>query len=144
MFLTLIVQSTNLSDYINPILLYHLCYPTSFTSLPFTMLSLFVYGTLGPNRPNAHIMENIGGTWAEAHVFGILKQQGWGAELGFPGIVLDQSENQVSGFVFFSDNLEQHWQQLDEFEGAGYQRVPVKAHLNTGEIIDSFVYALNH
>lgn len=108
------------------------------------MLSLFVYGTLGPNRPNTHIMENIGGTWSEAHVFGTLKQQGWGAKLGFPGIVLDQSENQVSGFVFFSDNLEQHWQQLDEFEGASYQRVPVKAHLNTGEIIDSFVYALNH
>ncbi|MFI8033983.1 gamma-glutamylcyclotransferase family protein [Acinetobacter sp. ABJ_C3_5] len=108
------------------------------------MLSLFVYGTLGPNRPNAHIMENIGGTWAEAHVFGTLKQQGWGAELGFPGIMLDQTDNKVSGFVFFSDNLEQHWQQLDEFEGAGYQRVPVEAHLNTGEIIDSFVYALNH
>lgn len=119
------------------------CYSLSFTFLRFTMLSLFVYGTLGPNRPNAHVMENIGGTWAEAHVFGTLKQQGWGAELGFPGIVLDQSENQVSGFVFFSDNLEQHWQALDEFEGVGYQRVPVKAHLSTGETIDSFVYALN-
>ncbi|OEC84735.1 gamma-glutamylcyclotransferase family protein [Acinetobacter sp. YK3] len=108
------------------------------------MLNLFVYGTLGPNRPNAHIMENIGGTWADAHVFGTLKQQGWGAELGFPGIVLDQSDNKVSGFVFFSDNLEQHWQALDEFEGAGYQRVPVKAHISTGKIVDSFVYALNN
>ncbi|EPG41401.1 hypothetical protein F907_00266 [Acinetobacter colistiniresistens] len=114
-----------------------------FTFLAFTMLSLFVYGTLGPNRPNAHIMENIGGTWADAHVFGTLKQQGWGAELGFPGIVLEQTDQKVSGFVFFSDNLEQHWQALDEFEGAGYQRVPVKAHLSTGEVIDSFVYALN-
>lgn len=25
------------------------------------MSSLFVYGTLGPGRPNAHILENIGG-----------------------------------------------------------------------------------
>ncbi|MGI4199102.1 gamma-glutamylcyclotransferase family protein, partial [Klebsiella pneumoniae] len=29
------------------------------------MESLFVYGTLGPGRPNAHILENIGGTWQE-------------------------------------------------------------------------------
>ncbi len=32
------------------------------------MESLFVYGTLGPGRPNAHILENIGGTWQEGHV----------------------------------------------------------------------------
>lgn len=108
-----------------------------FTSLTFTILSLFVYRSLDPNHPKTHIMENIGGTWAEAHVFGTLKQQGWGAELGFPGIMLDQTDNKISSFVFCSDNLEQHWQALDEFEGA--QRVPVKVHLNTGEIIDSFV-----
>ena len=106
------------------------------------MLSLFVYGTLGPKRPNAHIMENIGGTWTQAYVYGSLKQEGWGADLGFPGIVLDQSENKVTGFVFFSENLAQHWQMLDDFEGAGYQRVAVKAHLHTGEVVDSFVYAL--
>ena len=51
--------------------------------------------------------------------------------------MLDQSEYQVSGFVFFSDNLEQHWKKLDEFEATGYQRVPVKAYLSTGEVIDS-------
>ena len=34
------------------------------------MESLFVYGTLGPGRPNAHILENIGGTWQEGHVGG--------------------------------------------------------------------------
>ncbi|MEN4982458.1 gamma-glutamylcyclotransferase family protein [Acinetobacter modestus] len=107
------------------------------------MLSLFVYSTLGPNRPNAHIMEKIGGTWPKAHLFGTLKEQGWGAEFGFPGIVLDQSEHLVSGFVFFSDNLEQHWQELNEFEGTGYQRVPVKAYLSTCEVVDSYVYALN-
>jgi gamma-glutamylcyclotransferase (GGCT)/AIG2-like uncharacterized protein YtfP len=34
------------------------------------MESLFVYGTLGPGRPNAHILEKIGGTWREGHVAG--------------------------------------------------------------------------
>ena len=49
------------------------------------MLSLFVYGTLGPNRPNAHIMEKIGGNWAEAHVFGTLKEQGLGCRTQVSG-----------------------------------------------------------
>lgn len=34
------------------------------------MHSLFVYGTLGPGRPNAHIMENIGGSWQPGYVLG--------------------------------------------------------------------------
>ena len=42
------------------------------------MESLFVYGTLGPGRPNAHILENIGGTWQEGHVGGSLLEKGWG------------------------------------------------------------------
>lgn len=36
------------------------------------MSSLFVYGTLGPGRPNTHILENIGGQWAEGWVNGTL------------------------------------------------------------------------
>ena len=51
------------------------------------MESLFVYGTLGPGRPNAHILENIGGTWQEGHVGGSLLEKGWGAKMGYPGIV---------------------------------------------------------
>ncbi|PJG44171.1 hypothetical protein XA39_04275 [Acinetobacter tandoii] len=107
------------------------------------MLSLFVYGTLGPNRPNAHILEKIGGTWAEAYVHGELQDKGWGAELGFPGIVLKDDAPAVHGFVFFSDNLAQHWTVLDEFEGDGYVRSPVQASLvSTGEQIDTWVYSL--
>lgn len=52
------------------------------------MESLFVYGTLGLGRPNAHILENIGGTWQEGHVGGSLLAKGWGAEMGYPGDLL--------------------------------------------------------
>lgn len=107
------------------------------------MLSLFVYGTLGPNRPNAHILENIGGTWTTAFVHGELHAKGWGADLGFPGIVLSEDAPTVQGFIFFSDNLVQHWTVLDEFEGEGYVRSPVQATLvETGEHINSWVYSL--
>ena len=50
---------------------------------------LFVYGTLGPNKPNAHILEVIAGTWSKGSVKGLLKEAGWVAELGFPGLMLN-------------------------------------------------------
>lgn len=46
-------------------------------------------------------MENIGGTWLKGSVEGTLEQKGWGAEMGYSGIVLDNSGNRVNGFLFF-------------------------------------------
>ncbi|AMG98868.1 gamma-glutamylcyclotransferase [Serratia liquefaciens] len=106
------------------------------------MLSLFVYGTLGPGRPNAHIMESIGGSWEEGSVGGTLLNAGWGAEMGYPGIVLDNSGSRVQGFLFRSDNLAAHWQTLDEFEGEGYERVAVNVTTASGDVVDSFIYML--
>ena len=42
--------------------------------------------------------------------------------MGYPGIVLDDSGNRVQGFIFTSVNLPNHWDVLDEFEGAEYER----------------------
>ena len=61
---------------------------------------LFVYGTLGPNKPNAHILEVIAGTWSKGSVKGLLKEAGWGAELGFPGLMLNSDGQTVDGYIF--------------------------------------------
>lgn len=106
------------------------------------MHSLFVYGTLGPGRPNAHIMENIGGSWQQGYVLGNLREAGWGAAMGFPGIELTADGAQVNGFVFSSDNISAHWSMLDEFEGEGYQRIPVEVVLQDGSTLMSEIYAL--
>lgn len=106
------------------------------------MESLFVYGTLGPGRPNAHILENIGGAWQEGHVGGFLLNQGWGAKMGYPGIVLDDSGNRVQGFLFTSANLHKHWHILDEFEGSEYERVPVEVTTPSGQTVKSHIYML--
>ena len=45
------------------------------------MHSLFVYGTLRPQQPNAHVMERIGGSWTAAYILGHLQQRGWGLNL---------------------------------------------------------------
>jgi len=109
---------------------------------------LFVYGTLGPNRPNEHILTNIGGTWQQASVNGNLVEQGWGAEMGYPGIVLSENNGEahnsdkIAGFIFSSENLAANWSILDDFEGEGYQRVSTLATLENNQTIDVYIYAL--
>jgi len=106
------------------------------------MERLVVYGTLGPGRPNEHIMLEIGGYWEAASVRGKLIQAGWGAEMGFPGLVLSDMGEDIHGFVFTSENLEAHWAALDEFEGGEYERVLAQIGQHSGAIADAYVYAL--
>ncbi len=104
---------------------------------------LFVYGTLAPGQPNEHILSNVPGQWQPATVTGTLFQEGWGAAIGYPGIVLDEHGGQVEGFVFSSDVLAEHWTRLDEFEGEGYERVMTRAKLDDGSIVDAYIYSLS-
>lgn len=103
---------------------------------------LFVYGTLAPGRPNAHVLADVPGTWEKATVRGRLIEQGWGAALGYPGIIPSESGDEVHGFVFSSDELPAYWDRLDAFEGAGYVRVLVPARLDSGTVVDACIYAL--
>ena len=107
------------------------------------MQRLFVYGTLAPGRVNHHVLEPVPGKWTAATLKGRLLQEGWGADLGSPGIVPDAQGEAVSGHLFSSDQLEQHWAMLDEFEGDGYTRVQVTVTLADGENLEAWVYALN-
>ena len=59
----------------------------------------------------------------EASVKGYLKQQGWGAELGYPGIILDNTGDEIKGYIFSSDKLDSHWDELDDFEGEEYPTI---------------------
>lgn len=103
---------------------------------------LFVYGSLAPGRPNAHVLARVPGAWEAATVRGVLRQEGWGAAIGYPGIVVDQRGEEVAGFVFSSEELGAHWARLDQFEGEGYERVPVSATLEGGSVVQAQVYAL--
>lgn len=102
---------------------------------------LFVYGTLAPGRPNAHVLADVPGTWRPAVISGSLEARGWGAAQGFPGIVLG-TDGEVAGQVFSSPDLPEHWDRLDDFEGAEYSRVTVRARLDGGGTVDAQVYAL--
>ncbi|MBK9216902.1 MAG: gamma-glutamylcyclotransferase [Chloracidobacterium sp.] len=103
----------------------------------------FVYGTLAPGRPNGHILGDVPGTWEPATVRGSLIQEGWGAEVGYPGIVLSDDGDEVHGFIFTSADLSTHWDRLDEFEGDGYERVLVRATLADGSTVHAHIYIIS-
>lgn len=103
---------------------------------------LFVYGTLGPGRPNEQVLGAIGGSWETAAVFGTLRQEGWGAAMGYPGIDLDEHGAEIEGFLFTSEQLSGHWGVLDEFEGEAYRRVIANVKRKDGSRVDAYIYTL--
>ena len=105
-------------------------------------IHLFVYGTLAPGRPNEHVLAGLDGTWRPATMRGSLHQDGWGAALGYPGIVLDDTAGEVEGNIFSSDELPAMWAELDEFAGAGYECVVGPARFNDGRSVEVDVYVL--
>ena len=105
-------------------------------------IRLFVYGTLAPGRPNEHMLAPLAGAWQPATVRGYLRQYGWGATIGYPGLVPDEAGAEVRGFVFSSEKLGDFWDTLDDFEGVQYERVPITARLDDGSLFEAYVYAL--
>ena len=104
-------------------------------------MRLATYGTLGPGKPNHHHVSMIAGNWSTGSVRGFLHEAGWGAELGFPGIVLDPAGPEVSVDLLDSNEIEAHLGRLDEFEGPGYDRVLTKVQTPMGEV-DAFIYVV--
>jgi len=103
---------------------------------------LFVYGTLAPGEPNEHVLAPLSGRWRPASVRGTLYPEGWGAALGYPALVLEESGEEVEGLVFSSPELAGHWERLDRFEGEGYERVRAKVRLADGSDVEGWVYVL--
>ncbi|NNP67763.1 gamma-glutamylcyclotransferase family protein [Acinetobacter sp. Ac_5812] len=106
------------------------------------MNQLFVYGTLCPNRENAHILGGIGGDWQQASVHGTIHILDWGPDQGLPAMVLNEADPLVEGYLFSTDKLEQNWQMLDDFEGIQYQRVEVQVRLSDGDTTLAWTYVM--
>src|SRR5689334_19583928 len=100
---------------------------------------LATYGTLAPGKPNHHQLSDLSGRWLRGTVAGSLVQTGWGAAMGFPALVLNETGSTVNVDHFVSEDLPQHWSRLDAFEGDGYRRVPVQVHTGEGDL-DAFIY----
>ncbi len=106
------------------------------------MESLFIYGSLQPGGPNEHVLAAIGGEWKPAVIKGNLIEAGWGASMGYPGLVIDESGKDIHGYLFVSSNLSAKWADLDKFEGKEYERIVAPVTLLTGEQVEAHVYVL--
>jgi len=102
---------------------------------------LAVYGTLRPGRVNHHQISALAGSWQRGTVKGKLFSSGWGAALGFPGLILDPLGPAVDVDLFESMDLAEHWARLDEFEGSGYRRVVATVNTEEGER-NAWIYVL--
>jgi len=103
--------------------------------------ALAVYGTLQPGGPNEHILSPYEGEWIDGYVLGNLEHQGWGADVGFPGIRLCADGGKVPVKLFVSNRLPELWQTLDEFEGEGYLRTLCKVETANGSV-EAQIYQL--
>ena len=106
------------------------------------MERLFIYGSLQPGGPNEHVLAEIGGDWEPAVVKGNLLEEGWGASMGYPGLVIDERGNDVHGHVFASSNLSAKWTYLDQLEGEEYERTVASVTLLRGEQVQAHIYVL--
>ena len=102
---------------------------------------LATYGTLAPGRPNHGKPGDLPGRWLVGEVRGTLIEGGWGAALGYPGLILSPDGPLIDVHVFESAALPGHWDRLDAFEGPGYRRVAVDVSTAEG-ILPASIYVL--
>jgi gamma-glutamylcyclotransferase (GGCT)/AIG2-like uncharacterized protein YtfP len=102
---------------------------------------LATYGSLSPGRVNHHQLAGLKGHWQRGTVRGNRIEAGWGAALGFPGMILDPSGPTVDVDLFESSDLPSHWARLDEFGGSGYRRVVTQVRTVDGEL-SAYIYVL--
>ncbi len=102
---------------------------------------LATYGTLGPGRPNHDQLSDLPGRWLVGRVCGSLIHAGWGAEFGYPALILDAAGSLIEVDLFESPALPRHWSRLDAFEGPAYRRVAVDVTTAEG-VLPASIYVL--
>jgi gamma-glutamylcyclotransferase (GGCT)/AIG2-like uncharacterized protein YtfP len=93
---------------------------------------LAVYGTLAPGKVDHDRLAGLDGQWFDGNVRGRLREEGWGATIGFPGIAPDADGPEVAVRVFDSPDLSLHWERLDRLEGSASHRTVTTATVDGG------------
>ncbi len=103
---------------------------------------LAIYGSLAPGQANHDQLAGLKGDWRQGTVRGRLVESGWGATIGYPGLVLDPSAEIIDVHIFESSDLPDHWSRLDAFEGTGYRRVVTQVSTIDGDL-DASIYEVD-
>lgn len=102
---------------------------------------LATYGTLAPGETNHHMLVDLEGCWIAGTVRGRRYDSGWGAALGFPGLIPDPDGPEVPVQVLESPDLPARWSRLDAFEGPGYRREVIDVTTAQG-VVEASIYVL--
>lgn len=103
---------------------------------------LAVYGSLAPGGSNHGVVAPLGGRWTGGRVRGHLHEPGWGAGVGYPGLVWDPGGAEVAVQVLESEALALDWERIDAFEGPDYVRILVPVELDGGGELVANLYAM--
>ena len=110
------------------------------------MENLFVYGTLAPDRENAHVLRPLGGEWQTAFVRGFyFAPHQWTYKevpVAFPGLLLSDKAPLYQGMLFTSERLAAFWEELDRFEDIEYHRVQTTVYMSDQRKIRAYVYEI--
>ena len=104
-------------------------------------IRLATYGTLGPGRSNHHQLSGLNGKWTRGTVRGKRVVKGWGAAQGYPGLILDPKGEIIEVDLFLSEELPEHWDRLDTFEGDEYRRVLTDVSTPEGTV-EAYIYVI--
>lgn len=105
--------------------------------------TLIIYGSLAPGEANHHIISHINGIWLKAFIKGKIIDNGWATRTGYPEFkrASDKDSHSVEVLAFMSEELDDHWKQLDDFEATeSYKRTTITCELEGGQIVEAFIY----
>lgn len=106
---------------------------------------LVAYGTLRPGEPNFHVVEHLGGTWTTVRVCGRVGTSNWRQYAGLPAFTPDDAADPIEVMLLESELLAGAWDELDAFEGPGYQRIAIAMwDLSNAPLGDGWIYQALH
>lgn len=101
---------------------------------------LAVYGSLAPGENNHWVVKGLGGQWHEGSTRGYVFELTWGPAQGYLGFVPDPDGSVVDVWVLEADISERQWRDIDDFEGAGYERRMAPVTLSSGEQVVANIF----
>ena len=99
---------------------------------------LVVYGTLAPGKSNHWVVKPLSGRWLPARIQGTL---GWWGTI--PHLTWSLQGQWLPVQVFCSQELPNHWDRIDQFEGSAYLRVLIPAWIGS-RLWPCYVYHARH
>ncbi|PVZ70227.1 gamma-glutamylcyclotransferase family protein [Pelagibaculum spongiae] len=102
---------------------------------------LVVYASLAPGAVNQHILEPLDGSWSKATVVGELVENKVDNHWAAMCLKTEQGTD-IEVQLFTCDQLAEHWNEIDAFEGDSYRRLLTPITLQDGSCLLANIYTL--